>query len=62
MMFTLFEGWFWCFFLEKKDILGYLVPKNGGMVDGRSDYGGSGGCRRLRWLVKRKTGWMRPGD
>ena len=44
MMFTLFEGWFWCFFLEKKDILRDLEPKNGGMVDGRGDYGGCGGC------------------
>ena len=33
-MFTLFEGWFWCFFLEKKDILRDFEPRNGGMVDG----------------------------
>ena len=38
MMFTLFEGWFWCFFLEKKDILRDLEPKNGGMVGGGGDY------------------------
>jgi len=43
MMFTLFEGWFWCFFLEKKDILRDLEPKNGGMVDGGGDYRGDGG-------------------
>lgn len=43
MMFTLFEGWFWCFFLEKKDILGVFEPRNGGMVDGGGDYGGNGG-------------------
>lgn len=41
-MFTLFEGWFWCFFLEKKDILGDFEPRNSGMVDGGGDYGG---CR-----------------
>jgi hypothetical protein len=40
MMFTLFEGWFWCFFLEKKDILRDLEPKKDGMVDGGGDYGG----------------------
>jgi len=51
-MFTLFEGWFWCFFLEKKDILRGLEPKNGGMVDERGDYGGwlRPYCR-LRWLL-----------
>ena len=42
-MFTLFEGWFWCFFLEKKDILRDFEPKNGGMADGGGDYGGDGG-------------------
>jgi len=52
MVFTLFEGWFWCFFLEKKDILRDFEPKNGGMVDERGDYGG--GLRpycRFRWLL-----------
>ena len=43
MMFTLFEGWFWCFFLEKKDILEDFGPRKGGMVDGGGDYGGGGG-------------------
>ena len=39
MMFTLLEGWFWCFFLEKKDILRDFKPKNGGMVGGGGGYG-----------------------
>jgi len=52
MMFTLFEGWFWCFFLEKKDILRDLEPKNGGMVDGGGGIQrGWGPCYRLRWLL-----------
>ena len=52
MMFTLFDGWFWCFFLEKKDILRDLEPKNGGMVGGGGDCrGGWGPCYRLRWLL-----------
>ena len=52
MMFTLFEGWFWCFFLEKKDILGYFEPRNGGMVEGGGDYGGGRGWyRRFRWAL-----------
>ena len=51
-MFTLFEGWFWCFFLEKKDILRDLEPKSGGMVDGGEGYGGGlGPYYRLRWLL-----------
>ena len=59
-MFTLFEGWFWCFFLEKKDILGDFEPRNGGMVNGGRDYrGGMGGNVGLRWLLlgrKRRVG------
>jgi len=43
MVFTLFESWFWCFFLVKKDILRDFEPKNGGMADGRCDYGGDEG-------------------
>jgi len=42
-MFALFEGWFWCFFLEKKDILRDLEPKNGGMAGGGGDCRGGGG-------------------
>jgi len=51
-MFTLFEGWFWCFFLEKKDILRDFKPKNGGMVDGGGGLrGGWGPYCRFRWLL-----------
>jgi len=49
---TLFEGCFWCFFLEKKDILRDFEPKNSGTIGERGNYGG--GSRpycRFRWLL-----------
>ena len=63
MMFTLFEGWFWCFFLEKKDILRDLEPKKDGMVDGGGDYGGMEDVLSAPLAaVGREAGWTRTGN